>query len=322
MPLLLSEQDVTDLLTMPDAIAAVERIAKLQAEKQAVAQPRIRLELPDKGFLHYMAGADIADGLVGMKIYTSVRGALRFLVLLYRSASGELLAMIEGDQLGVMRTGAASGVATKYMSRPEASVLASIGTGHQAEGQVEAIASVRKLKLVRLFGRDAARREEFARKMSAKLGIAVEPAESAAEAARDADVICTATTSSRPVLDGASIAAGAHINAVGGNFPSKRELDQAAIDRVNRVVVDSLEQSHIESGDLIQGFASDPSRWNSVHQLSDVVAGKFPGRDDANEITLFKSNGVAIWDVAAAARVYERALQKNRGRKISMWGEG
>jgi alanine dehydrogenase len=319
MPLLISEQDVRDLLTMPDAMTAVERIAKLQAEGQAIAQPRIRLELPGKGFLHYMAGADVADGLVGMKIYTSVRGALRFLVLLYRSTSGELLAMIEADQLGMMRTGAASGVATKYMARPDATVLASIGAGHQAEGQVEAVACARKLKSVRVFGRDATRRADFARKMSAKLGVAVEPAASSVEAALGADVICTATTSSKPVLEGASIGEGVHINAVGGNFPQKRELDQAAIDRVNRVVADSIQQARMESGDLIQGFAQDPARWESVRQLGDVVGGKFPGRGDAKEITLFKSNGIAIWDIAAASRVYELALKEKRGREISMW---
>ncbi len=110
MPLLISEKDVRDLLTMPDAIAAVERITRLQSDGQAVIQPRQRLELPDKGFLHYMAGADVADGIVGMKVYTSVRGALRFLVTLYRSSTGELLALIEGDHLGMMRTGAASGL--------------------------------------------------------------------------------------------------------------------------------------------------------------------------------------------------------------------
>ncbi len=134
MPLLISEQDVRDLLTMPDAIAAVERITRLQSDGQAMIHPRHRLEFPDKGFLHYMAGADVTDGIVGMKIYTSVHGALRFLVLLYRSTTGELLALIEGERLGMMRTGAASGVATRYMAREDAH-SSRIGSGHQARGQ-------------------------------------------------------------------------------------------------------------------------------------------------------------------------------------------
>jgi ornithine cyclodeaminase/alanine dehydrogenase-like protein (mu-crystallin family) len=161
MPLLLTERDVRDLLTMPDSIGAVERIARLQAEGQAVVHPRHRLELPDKGFLRYMAGANVADGIMGMKIYTSVRGALRFLVSLYRCSTGELIALIEADHLGVMRTGAASAVATRYMARHDARSLAVIGTGHQARGQLEAIACVRKLETVRVFGRDADRREKF-----------------------------------------------------------------------------------------------------------------------------------------------------------------
>lgn len=317
--LLLTEQDVRDLLTMPDAIAAVERVTRLQGEGQAIILPRQRLELPGKDFLHYMAGADVADGIVGMKVYTSVGGALRFLVSIYRSTTGELLALIEGDQLGMMRTGAASGVATRYMSREDAGTLAVIGTGHQAHGQIEAISCVRKLESIRVFGRDATRREKFAAEMSAKLNLRVEPAGSAAEAARGADIICTVTTSSKPVLEGAAFSAGVHINAVGGNFPQKRELDQSAIDRVNRICVDSLEQAKLESGDLIQGFANNPARWSAVHQLGDVLAKKVPGRETAAEITLFKSNGIAIWDIAAGARVYELALQQNRGRKIPMW---
>lgn len=320
MPLLLNEQDVRDLLTMPDAIAAVERITRLQAEGQAVIHPRHRMELPDKGFLHYMAGADVADGIVGMKVYTSVHGALRFLVTLYRSATGELLALIEADHLGMMRTGAASGVATRYMARQDARSLAVIGTGHQAAGQLEAISCARKLETVRVFGRDAARREKFAAEMSARLKIRVEPATSAVEAVRGADIVCTVTTSSKPVVEGAALSPGVHINAVGGNFPQKRELDQVAIDRVNRVCVDSLEQAKLESGDLIQGFANNPARWDSVHQLADVVSGKVPGRVGADETTLFKSNGIAIWDIAAGARVFELATQQKRGRQISMWG--
>jgi ornithine cyclodeaminase/alanine dehydrogenase-like protein (mu-crystallin family) len=319
MPLLLTEHDVRDLLTMPDAIAAVERITRLQAEGQAAIQPRTRLELPDKCFLHYMAGADVADGIVGMKIYTSVQGALRFLVLLYRSTTGELLALIEADQLGMMRTGAASGVATKYMARQDAHILGVIGTGHQAHGQLEAMTCVRKLETIRVYGRDAARRKKFAAEMTTRLKIRVEPAASAAKAVRGADIICTVTTSSKPVLEGEALPPGAHINAVGGNFPQKRELDQAAIDRVNRVCVDSLEQAKLESGDLIQGFANNPARWDSVRQLADVVAGKIPGRERPDEITLFKSNGIAIWDIAAGAKVFELAVQQKRGQKIPMW---
>jgi alanine dehydrogenase len=319
MPLLLSENDVRGLLTMRDAIAAVEEVTRRQAAGDAIVHPRHRLELPGKGFLHYMAGADVVGGLVGMKLYTSVRGALRFMVPLYQSATGELLAIIEADYMGLMRTGAASGVATRWMARPDANTLGVIGTGHQAHGQVAAIAEVRKLKSVRVFGRDAQRREQFAAEMSAKLGVQVAAAPSAEEAVRDADIIVTATTSSRAVLDGAWLAPGAHMNAIGANFPQKRELDDAAITKASRIAVDFIEQAKMEAGDLIQGFANDPKRWDSVVELSQIVAGKVPGRESGDEITLFKSSGIAIWDVAVAARVLELAKAKGRGRNVPMW---
>ncbi len=320
MALLLSEKDVTDLLTMADAIDAVERVTRRQGEGLAIVQPRHRLQLPDKGFLHYMAGADVEAGLVGMKVYTSVRGALRFLVSVYQSATGELIALVEADQLGVMRTGAASGVATRYMSRQDAKTLGLIGTGHQARGQLAAVAAVRKLERVRVFGRDAARRKTFADEMAKKLNLAIEPVNSAEEAVRGADIVTTATTTSKPVVDGQWLTPGMHINAIGANFPQKRELDDAAIARATRIAVDSLEQSRLESGDLIQAFANNEQRWSRVQELAPIVAGKASGRERAEEITLFKSNGLAIWDIAAAARVVQLALAQGRGQKISMWG--
>jgi alanine dehydrogenase len=319
MTLLLSEQDVRELLTMHDAVVAVEGVMRRQATGQAIVQPRHRLELPDKGFLHYMAGADVTAGLVGMKLYTSVHGALRFLVPLYRSATGELLALIEADYLGLMRTGAASGVATRYMAREDAHTLALIGAGYQAQGQLEGVAAVRQLTEVRVFSRSVERRENFAKQMSAKLKLRVEPAHSAEQAVRNADIVVTATTAHRAVVEGAWLAPGMHINAIGANFPQKRELDDASIARASRIVVDFTEQAREEAGDLIQAFAADPARWNSVHELSQVITGSFPGRENENEITLFKSSGIAIWDVAAAARVYELALTRGCGKQVPLW---
>jgi alanine dehydrogenase len=254
-----------------------------------------------------------------MKLYTSVCGALRFMVPLYQSVTGELLAIIEADQLGLMRTGAASGVATRWMARADASTLGVIGTGHQAHGQVEAVAEVRKLKSVRVYGRDADRRAKFATEMSARIGLMVETAASAEEAVRDADIIVTATTASRAVLQGEWIAPGTHINAIGANFPQKRELDDTAVARASRIAVDFLEQAKAEAGDLIQGFASGPKRWDSVAELSQIVSGRVPGRASNDEVTLFKSSGIAIWDVAVAAKVFELARAKGSGRQIAMW---
>lgn len=319
MALWVSEKEVAELLTMRDAIAAVEEVTRRAALGEAIVQPRQRLELPQKGFLHYMAGADVSEGLVGMKIYTSVRGALRFLVLIYGSQTGELLAMIEADEMGVMRTGAASGVATKYLARENAKTVGMIGTGHQARGQLMAVAEVRRLERAKVFGRDAARREKFAREMSDALKVEVGPVSSAEEAVRGADIVVTATTASKPVVTGAILEPGMHVNAIGANFPQKRELDDAAVGRCERIFVDSKEQARIEAGDLVQPFGNDEAKWGRVDELGNLIAGRVPGREGANEITLFKSSGIAIWDVACGARVLELAKERGVGREVKFW---
>ncbi len=319
MALLLSEADVRSLLTMPLALDAVESAFRRLAAGEAQLHVRRRLELPDQTFLHYMAAADTTAGYMGMKIYTSVRGALRFLVPLYRVRNGELVALLEADFLGQMRTGAASGLATQHMARSDSSSVGILGTGLQARTQLEAVCAVRKIQRVRAFGRNPEKRAQFAEEMAGKLGVEVEPAGSAQEAVRGADIVVTITTSSRPVVEGAWLAPGTHINAAGGNFPHKRELDDAAIARVHRFAADSVAQSKLEAGDLIQPFASHPARWGEVLELADIVAGKVAGRSSPDQITLFKSNGIALEDVAVAARVYELAAQRQAGTRIPLW---
>src|SRR3984893_3161806 len=211
MTLHISEAEVRALLTMPMAVEAVEDISRKQASGEVIVHPRRRFELPAGGFFHYMAAADYTAGYLAMKQYTYVRGKMRFLVPLYEIAKGDLLALIEADYMGQLRTGAASGVATKHLARRDARVAAIIGTGGQARTQLEAVAVVRKLKSARAYGRDAANREKFCEEMSKRLGIPVQPAASAAEAARGADIVCTATTATQPVVHGVDLAASMHI---------------------------------------------------------------------------------------------------------------
>jgi alanine dehydrogenase len=225
MPLLLSEADVKSLLTMPIAIDAVENSFRRLGDGSALVHSRQRLHLPSKSYLHYMAAADGVSGYMGLKIYTSSGKGLRFLVTLFSVESGDLVALIEADFLGQMRTGAASGVATRYLARENARTLGMIGTGLQARTQLQAIAQVRKLDGIRVFGRDAERRERFAEEMSDALKIPVTAAASAEDAVRDADIVVTSTTSTAPVLEGRWLKPGVHINAIGANFPQKRELD-------------------------------------------------------------------------------------------------
>jgi alanine dehydrogenase len=312
MTLHISESEVHALLTMPMAVDAVEDISRKQANGEVVVHPRRRFELPGGRFFHYMAAADYSAGFLAMKQYTFVRGVLRFLVPLYEVASGELLALIEADYMGQLRTGAASGVATKYLSRRDAG---------QARTQLEAVAAVRRLAFAHVYGRDPQKREAFAHEMSERVGIPVRPAATAAEATHGADIVCTATTATQPVVHGADLAHGLHINAIGANHAHKRELDDEAVASADVIVVDSVEQSRQEAGDLILAFHGDESCWTGVKRLSDIVAGKATGRSSDSEVTLFKSNGIASWDLAVAMKVYSLARARGVGRELPLWSE-
>ncbi|PYT43661.1 MAG: ornithine cyclodeaminase [Acidobacteria bacterium] len=321
MTLHISEAEVRAVLTMPQALEAVEEISRKQSTGEVVVHPRRRFELPGGGFFHYMAAADYSTGYVAMKQYTYVRGKLRFLVPLYEMATGDLLAQIEADYMGQLRTGAASGVATKYLARKDSRVAAIIGTGGQAKTQLEAVAAARKLESARAYGRDAAKREKFCAEMSGRIGIPVDPCSSAAEAVRGADIVSTATTASQPVVRGADLSPGTHINAIGANHAHKRELDDEAVASADVIVVDSVEQSRQEAGDLIIAFHGDEICWTGVKKLSEIVAGKANGRTSDTEVTLFKSNGIASWDLAVAVKVYALVREKGLGRELPLWSD-
>ena len=319
MPLLLTEADVRELLTMSVALDAVEESLVQQGMGEVSINPRRRLKLPDHGLLHYMAASDVVGGYFGMKIYTSVQGRVRFVAPLFRSNTGDMVALMEADALGQIRTGAASGIATKHLANPGARAAGILGTGYQARTQLEAVAAVRQLDRVRAFGRSPERRAQFCREMSERIGVNVEPANSCEEAVRGAEIVITATTAQKVVLEGAWLSPGTHINAIGANWAQKRELDDAAVRRADLIAVDSIEQSKMEAGDLIQAFSSDAARWGTVKELGSILAGRATGRTGASQITLFKSNGIASWDVAVAARVYELALKRGMGQPFPLW---
>jgi alanine dehydrogenase len=322
MALHISESEVRAVLTMPAAIEAVEEVSRKQANGEVVVHPRRRFELPGGGFFHYMAAADFSAGYVAMKQYTYVQGKIRFMVPLYEMKTGDLVAMIEADYMGRLRTGAASGVATKVLSRQNSRIAAIVGTGGQARTQLDAIAAVRNLESARVFGRDAAKRDKFAREMTERLGFPVHSVASSSDAVRGADILCTATTAANPVVNGSDLAPGVHINAIGANHAHKRELDDEAVASADVIVVDSIEQSRQEAGDLILAFRGDETCWTGVKKLSDVVAKKSPGRTSDSEVTLFKSNGIASWDLAVAMKAYALAKEKKLGRVLPFWISG
>src|SRR6266850_444410 len=318
MALLLREQHVTELLDIETAISAVEEVLRDQAEGQATNRPRYRVATPTSQ-LHVLAGGDRRLGVYGFKAYTGSRKGARFLVMLYESETGDLLAMIEADRLGQMRTGAASGVATKYMARKAADTVGVFGTGWQAESQIMAVCAVRQIRSVKVYGRNAERREAFARKMTSLLRVEVTEANSPEEAARGQSIVITATSAREPVLKGEWIDPGTHLNVVGSNFLSKAEVDVETIRRASVIAVDSIEGSKLEAGDLMPAIERGVISWESVTELGRIVAGRDPGRKSDDDITLFKSNGIALEDISTALRVYNLARERGVGEEINLW---
>ena len=315
--LLLTETDVKGLLQMEDALRAVEEGFRAVGRGEATNRPRQRVGTRETA-INVMLASWPARGYAGFKDYTASRAGIRFWVHLFDMTTGELVAVIQADRLGQQRTGAASGVAAKYLARSDASTVGIVGTGWQAESQLEAVCAVRSIRRIRCFGRDKAHRQAFAKKMSSVLGVKVEAATSAEEAIRDADIAIAATNSPQSVIHGDWLPAGCHINAIGANRLDTRELDDDAVRRCAFVATDSIEQAKEESGDLVEPIKRGLITWDRVHEISEVVAGKVRGRTNNDDITLFKSHGIAIEDLAAAALVYERARDRGIGKSISL----
>ncbi|MBN1569981.1 MAG: ornithine cyclodeaminase family protein [Acidobacteria bacterium] len=314
MTIFLREADVEKLATVNMAIDAIEEAFKLQGEQNIDLAPRRRCRI-GQGILHVMSASLPTLGYAGLKSYTSVAGINRFAVLLY-NGDGQLIALIDANKLGQLRTGAASAIATKYMARQESSRLGIFGTGFQARAQLQAVCLVRPIKTVIAYSRDPEKRERFCREMTEALGIPVNPASIPEEAAGDMDIIITATNSKEPVFKGEWISKGTHINAIGANFLSRREVDVETVGKSACVVVDSLEQARLESGDLEFAAKEEAFYWEDAKELGLVVIGEFPGREEDGEITLFESQGIALEDVAFAARIYEQALKAGVGERL------
>lgn len=312
MALYLREADVERLATMADAMEAVEESLRRQGEGRATQQPRRRVRVPN-GMLHVMAAADRGAGVLGLKAYTTFPGGARFHVLLYGAEDGSLLAMIEADRLGRLRTGAASGVATRLLARPDAAVAAVFGAGRQAAAQVEALAHARNLQEVRVFSRDPQRRKAFCDELCARLGLWVLPAESPEQALDGADIVTTITNSAVPVFDGSRVRPGMHLNVAGSNSLLKREVDEITIARSDLIVVDSRQNVPLEGGDLLGPLEKGALYPEALVELGEVVARRHPGRTSPEQVTLFKSHGIALEDIALAARVYRRAVERGLG---------
>ncbi len=317
---ILTEAEVGRLLPVADAMRVLESAFLEAAAGRGPSQPRRRVVAPP-AVLHVMSAALPGLGVAGYKAYcTTPRGA-SFVITLFDLATGRVLGIIEGDRLGQIRTGAASGVATRHMAREDATVGAVIGTGWQAEAQLEAICAARPLVEVRVFGRDPARRAAFVERMRPRVGARLVPVESGEAAVRGAHVVCTITSSRTPVLEGAWLDPGTHVNAAGVNWPNRRELDEAAVRRAARVVVDDIETARLEAGTLLPVIEAGHLSWDAVTPLAAVVAGETPGRRRPEDVTLFVSHGLALEDVACGAFVLERARAEGAGRELPLFGQ-
>jgi alanine dehydrogenase len=307
----LREADVKALLTMDATLAALETAFRDWAAGRASNQPRRRVAAG--AVLATMSAA--TGSLMGFKAYTHTAKGARFWVALFDAADGRPRALLEADWLGRFRTGAASGLATKYLARRDASIFTIIGVGSQALTQVLAVAAVRKLREVRVFSRDAGHRAAFANEVSATLDMSVRPMASLRDAIDGAEIVTTITPAAQPIFPGEWLQAGQHLNVCGSNIPNRREVDSRTIARADLLVADDVDAARLEAGDLILAEREGQLSWGRVHSLRDVVAGT-TGQRQPSDVSVFKSVGLAIEDVAAASVVLQLAEARGVGVRL------
>jgi ornithine cyclodeaminase/alanine dehydrogenase-like protein (mu-crystallin family) len=309
MPLYLTEDQVEALVTPAVAVEAVEGCFRRMADGEVEIAPRRRLRLSE-GSLADMAASDRGLGLAGGKLYAATPNGATFVVCLFDAESSELVAVLEADRLGQLRTGAASGVAARHLAKSGATSLGVIGCGHQAETQVACVrAAVPALERVVAYCRTPEKLAAFCAQVGA------EPGESHRDAAAQ-DVVVTITSSRDPVLRGEWLRPGALVAAAGANVVTRRELDNAVLERAGFVCCDLLAQARLESGDLVEPVEAGVLDWLEVHELHEVVVGEITGRQSDDDIAVFKSNGLAAWDVAVAAEAVRLARENGVGTEV------
>ncbi len=317
MALFLTENDVKQVLTATMALAAVESAHRDLALGQAQDTPRARTRLPQT-VLHILQGALPAQGVLGYKAYTSNRSGNRFLVHLFDAATGSLLAVIEADYMGMIRTGAASGIAARWLARSDAKVAGVFGAGWQAEGHVRAICAALPLERVKVFSRRGERLAAFCQRMSDQTGVAVVPATSAEEVVRGSDLVGTVTTAAQPLFDAEWLEPGAHVNAAGSNALIRQELSEAALRRAALIAVDAVSTALAEAGDLLPLLEKGRLHSRQLVELGDVIIGRHAGRTSAEQITVFESQGMAIQDLAVGLRVLAAARERGLGVELPL----
>ena len=317
MALIVREKEVRDLLSMRDTVAVLEDAFHAQSQELVKNQPRMRLPFAN-GVLTILAASAPPFGVVGFKTYTSFRQGVRYVVMLFSAKNGELLAIIEADHLGAMRTGGTSAVATKYLARQDAQKVGLIGAGQQAVTQLMGVCAVRSVSSVKVYSRRQPERELFCHEMSRLMNIEVISVNDARTVVEDADILITATTARDPVMHGEWLKPGCHINAIGSNWPQRRELDLSTLHRSMLIATDSFEQAYREAGDFVIPAEEKLFQWERVQDLYEIVSGEGQQRETPDEITLYKGLGIALEDVVTAAHVYFLAKQQGAGEEVDL----
>lgn len=302
---------------MDTTLALIERVHREYSTGNASDVPRERTRLP-KAALHMLQGAVPSANIFGYKAYTSSREGIRFLVYGFDAERGSLDVIVEANRLGMMRTGAAGGVAAKWLAREDAKVVGIFGSGWQAEGQLEALAAVRKLERVKVYSRTAEKVAKFCDRMRQKLSLDVVPAKSPEDAVRASDIVVTITTSATPVFDGEWLAPGTHVNAAGSNSLLRQEIDETTVRKAKPVVVDSRPSAIKEAGDLLPSLEKGRLHAGMLTELGEVIAGIRPGRAGPSDITLFESQGMAMQDLIIAAELAKLARARGVGEQVAL----
>jgi ornithine cyclodeaminase/alanine dehydrogenase-like protein (mu-crystallin family) len=311
----LKEEDDEKLITVPEVNDSLQTAISYHTAGRAWNNERNRLRVAG-GSMHWMAAA--IPGYFGYKAYTIGGGQMKFFFFLYSAQTMDLLALMEADTLGQKRTGAATGLATRVLAREDSSEATLFGAGWQAQTQLLAMDAVRKLKRVFILSRRPERCDEFIKKMQPHVKVELLAPRSAEEAVRSSQIVTTITNSREPVLKGEWLQPGTHVNAAGGNSLIRSEFDNEVVLRSNCIVVDSIEQCKIEYGEFLTAIESGKRHWEDFTELRDVVAGCKSGRTGASDITVFKSGGIALEDVAIGKTVYERAIERGVGRHLDI----
>lgn len=315
----LTEADIQQLLTMPIALEAMAEAHQALAENRAIDIPRARIHLP-AGTQHVLQAAAPGLGYIGFKYYYTRPTGKSFYVHLINTETAKLEAVIEAVWMSMVRTGAASGVATDHLAVKDAGVLGQIGAGYQGQSQLEAVCRVRQIRTAKVYARNRDKLVAWCEKMSKKTGIPVLPAESAEAAVRGAHVVNVITKSAEPVLKGEWLEPGQHINAAGSNALTRREIDDAVVRKCDVITVDSRGTAEKECGDLLPAVEKGWVRWNQLTEIGEVIAGKAPGRTSAGQLSLYESHGMGLQDLWVGVKMLLLARERGIGQDMPFGG--